>query len=256
MARIRTIKPEFPQSESMGRVSRDARLCFVMMWTIADDAGRLRGNSRMLASLLFPYDDDAPALIEAWMAELEREGCMNRYAVDGATYIEIANWLSHQKIDKPSPSKIPPFDPDSRILASPREASSEERKGKEGTKEGKGEERKPPDESSDPAAAQPATFSAKRVLAEGVDATHLKDWVKARKSPLTETAWKGLKAEAEKAGITPAEAVRICAVKGWRGFNSTWNWRSAANDAPSVADDRDAEILRLMGQKRGEVIDA
>lgn len=103
---------------------------------------------------------------------------------------------------------------------------------------------------------KPAAWSTRNVLAEGVDPVHLKDWVKARKSPLTETAWKGLKAEAEKAGITPAEAVRICAVKGWRGFNSTWNWRSAANDAPSVADDRDAEILRLMGQQRGEVIDA
>ena len=59
MARIRTIKPEFPHSESMGRVSREARLCFILLWTIADDAGRLRGNSRMLASLLYPYDDDA-----------------------------------------------------------------------------------------------------------------------------------------------------------------------------------------------------
>lgn len=139
MARIRTIKPEFPQSESMGRVSRDARLCFVMMWTIADDSGRLRGNSRMLASLLFPYDDDAPALIDGWLDELEREGCVHRYMADGSTYIEIANWLSHQKIDKPTPSKIPAFDPSSRILANPRESSSLDRKGEEGIKEGNGE---------------------------------------------------------------------------------------------------------------------
>ena len=73
MARIRTVKPEFPHSESMGRVSRDARLTFIMLWTIADDSGRLRGNSRMLASLLFPYDDDAPHLIDAWLDELDRE---------------------------------------------------------------------------------------------------------------------------------------------------------------------------------------
>jgi len=42
MARIRTIKPEFPHSESMGRVSRDARLLFVMLFTIVDDEGRAR----------------------------------------------------------------------------------------------------------------------------------------------------------------------------------------------------------------------
>lgn len=123
MARIRTIKPEFPQSESMGRVSRDARLCFVQMWTLADDEGRLRGNSRMLASLLFPYDDDAPDLIDSWLAELDDEGCVIRYIADGSTYIQITNWLSHQKIDKPSSSKIPTFDGSSRILANPRESS-------------------------------------------------------------------------------------------------------------------------------------
>ena len=123
MARIRTIKPEFPQSESMGRVSRDARLCFIMLWTLADDSGRLRGNSRMLASLLFPYDEDAPRLIDGWLAELDAEGCIRRYTASGSTYIEIANWLSHQKIDKPSASKIPAFDESSRILANPRERS-------------------------------------------------------------------------------------------------------------------------------------
>lgn len=124
MARIRTIKPEFPQSESVGRLSRDARLCFVMLWTIADDSGRLRGNSRMLASLLFPYDDDAGRLIGGWLRELEAENCIARYQVNGDTYIQICNWLTHQKIDKPSPSKLPPFDEASRILANPRECSS------------------------------------------------------------------------------------------------------------------------------------
>jgi hypothetical protein len=124
MARIRTIKPEFPQSESMGNVSRDARLTFLQLWTIADDEGRLRGNSRMLASLLFPYDDDAPALIDGWLSELEREGCIQRYKVDGQSYLQICNWLIHQKIDKPSKSKIPAFDESSRILAKPLERSS------------------------------------------------------------------------------------------------------------------------------------
>lgn len=124
MARIRTIKPEFPQSESMGRVSRDARLCFVMLWTIADDSGRLRGNSRMLASLLFPYDDDAKKLMDKWLTELESEGCITRYSVAGDSYLAITEWLAHQKIDRPSPSKIPPPIEGSRVVANPRESSA------------------------------------------------------------------------------------------------------------------------------------
>jgi hypothetical protein len=124
MARIRTIKPEFPQSESMGRVSREARYCFIMLWTMADDAGRLRGASRMLASLLFPYDDDAATLIDGWLGELEGENCIVRYVADGTQYIQIVKWLEHQKIDKPSPSKIPEFANSSRKVAKPRENST------------------------------------------------------------------------------------------------------------------------------------
>jgi hypothetical protein len=108
MARIRTIKPEFPQSESMGRVSRDARLCFILLWTLADDSGRLRGNPKMLASLLYPYDDDAKRLIDKWLGELDGAACIRRYAIDGNFYIQIVGWLEHQKIEKPSASKIPP----------------------------------------------------------------------------------------------------------------------------------------------------
>lgn len=120
MGRIRTIKPELPHSESMGRVSRDARLCFIMLWTIVDDDGRARGNSRMLASLLYPYDDDAGALMGGWLEELETEGCITRYQVAGDWYLEVENWRKHQKIDHPSGSRLPPR-PD--ILAKPREAS-------------------------------------------------------------------------------------------------------------------------------------
>ncbi|MGY2806378.1 hypothetical protein [Bradyrhizobium sp. USDA 4506] len=124
MPRIRTIKPEFPQSESMGRVSREARLLFLQSFTIVDDEGRTRGSSRMLASLLFPYDDDAPALIDGWLEELQRECCIRRYEVSGAIYLEITNWLKHQKIDKPSKSRLPSFEEGSRVVAKPREESA------------------------------------------------------------------------------------------------------------------------------------
>jgi hypothetical protein len=117
MARIRTIKPEFPQSETMGRLSRDARLLFIQLWTIADDEGRARASSRMLASLLYPYDDDARKLIGGWLDELEREQCIRRYEAEGSTYLEIVNWLKHQKIDHPSKSRLPAFVEFPRVFA-------------------------------------------------------------------------------------------------------------------------------------------
>ena len=108
MGRIRSIKPEFVQSEDTGRLSRDARLLFIQLWTLVDDAGRTRAASRMLASLLYPHDDDVAPLMTGWLAELERNGQIRVYNVEGAHYLEITNWLKHQKIDHPSPSRLPP----------------------------------------------------------------------------------------------------------------------------------------------------
>jgi hypothetical protein len=121
MARIRTIKPEFPHSESVGKLSRDARLLYIQLWTIVDDEGRARAASRMLASLLYPYDDDAKDMISAWLDELEQGNHIRRYEVDGSHYLEIVKWLDHQKIDKASKSKLPAFDDGSPI---PREDSA------------------------------------------------------------------------------------------------------------------------------------
>jgi hypothetical protein len=152
VARIRTIKPEFPQSESMGRVSRDARLLFVQLWCICDDHGRTRAASRMLASLLFPYDDDAPSLIDGWLDELSREGCIRLYEHDGSTYLEVCKWLNHQKIDKPSRPMFPAFGESSRILANPREHSLlDQGSGTKGKDQEKEREKTAEDEPASPA---------------------------------------------------------------------------------------------------------
>ncbi len=138
MARIRTIKPELPHSESMGRVSRDARLLFMLLFTLVDDFGRTRAASRLLASLLYPYDNDAPALMDGWKAELAAEGCITLYEVDGTQYLEITNWLKHQKIDHPSRSKFPG---PSESLARPREPLAKSCSGKgKGSGSGPGED--------------------------------------------------------------------------------------------------------------------
>lgn len=66
------------------------------------------------------------------------------------------------------------------------------------------------------------TVPVEQLVLEGVDPSHARDWIAVRKAPLTPTAWDDLKREAFKAGIEPSEAVRICASKGWRGFNAGW----------------------------------
>lgn len=244
MARIRTIKPEFPQSESMGRISRDARLLFIMLFTVVDDSGITRGNSRMLASLLFPYDEDVFTLIDGWFYELESEGCIVRYIADGLTYLQICNWLNHQKIDKPTPSKLPVFDSsreDSRILPVGRDRIGMDRNGVEASR----------DES-----LPPKKTDLKILTDLGVPEQTAKDWLKVRKAkraPLTETALSELQTEAFKAGISVMQAVTICARKSWQGFNSTWNWKDDPNHgkSQSVQEARLDTARQIFGGKNG-----
>lgn len=105
--RIRSIKPEFWDSESVGRLSRDARLLFVGLWSFADDSGNFRGHSRKIANALFAYDEDAVRCIDAWLDELVSEGMIYFYEVDGDLYGAIRKWSAHQKIDKPGKPRVP-----------------------------------------------------------------------------------------------------------------------------------------------------
>lgn len=71
--------------------------------------------------------------------------------------------------------------------------------------------------------AKPLT--EKNLIAEGVDRQHAKDWLtirKVKRLPLTQTAWDDVKLEAEKAGMTPAQAVECAAKAGWAGFKGSW----------------------------------
>ena len=73
------------------------------------------------------------------------------------------------------------------------------------------------------AAAQ--LVGVEQLVAEGVDKTHAADWLAVRKEkrlPLTQTCWDAVKDEAQKAGITPAEAVKVSAERPWAGFKASW----------------------------------
>jgi hypothetical protein len=71
----------------------------------------------------------------------------------------------------------------------------------------------------------PASLSVKALAAEGVDSRVAADWLtlrKAKKLPLTPTAWEGTKAEGAKAGLSPAETVAAAVANNWAGFKASW----------------------------------
>lgn len=109
MARIRSIKPEFWQDYRMAQeLTRDVRLLYIGLWNEADDEGRFLAHPRRLLGIVFPYDRD---ITEAWMGDalqiLADTGRLVLYEVDGEPYGELTKFEKHQKINKPSSSKIP-----------------------------------------------------------------------------------------------------------------------------------------------------
>lgn len=108
MARIRSIKPEFPEDETLGQVCREARLLFILLWTFADDLGRFRANPTLLKNKLFPYDDDLAAkTVDEWLSQLAVIKRIELYKHAGQAYGVIVNWAKHQRIDNAGKSTLP-----------------------------------------------------------------------------------------------------------------------------------------------------
>jgi hypothetical protein len=111
MARGRDIKPGFFENEDLAKVSRDHRLLFVAMWTIADREGRLEDRPARIKIHSFPYDSDVtPERIDQMLTELQ--SCPGhpiiRYVVGGLRCIVIVNFKKHQHIHpNEKPSELP-----------------------------------------------------------------------------------------------------------------------------------------------------
>ena len=112
MARIRTVKPEFWADEKLAPLSPITRLTFLGLISMADDAGRLLDNTKIIDAFVFPYTNHSTkdALDELWhLGRIERGETES-----GQRIIEIAKWLTHQKIDHANKYCLPSIAKSSR----------------------------------------------------------------------------------------------------------------------------------------------
>ena len=109
MARIRTVKPEAFVSESLAEVSVEAERTFFGLLTQSDDHGRHRDNAAIIAGLLWPLRAEHTSVhVEDDLHQLANAGLLCRYTgCDGRRYLHVVTWSAHQKIDKPSQSRLP-----------------------------------------------------------------------------------------------------------------------------------------------------
>lgn len=119
MARIRSIKPEFWTDSLMVQLPPFVRLVYIALWSAADDHGNLPAEMDRLAMELMPRESVTEFILAVDMLELA--GRVEHMVDDNdALYLRIPRWKDHQRIDKPSKSKI--AREGSRKLAIPAEA--------------------------------------------------------------------------------------------------------------------------------------
>ncbi|MFI1358147.1 hypothetical protein ACH4TV_31875 [Streptomyces sp. NPDC020898] len=109
MARIRTVKPEMFESESLAECSVTAMLTFIGLLTQADDSGRHRDHPAIIAGRLWALrPEHTAAHVAQDLEELAAAGLICRYAgCDGRTWLHVVTWEQHQKINKPTASRVP-----------------------------------------------------------------------------------------------------------------------------------------------------
>lgn len=114
--RIRTVKPEWLSDELLAAASDEARVLSVGLILMADDEGRGRGSIAAIVAEVWRFEaarEDGAKAREVYtkarraLAELSAIGWVALYEVSGQSYFSIRTFTKHQKIDKPTKSKIP-----------------------------------------------------------------------------------------------------------------------------------------------------
>jgi uncharacterized phage protein (TIGR02220 family) len=104
--RIRTIKPEFWQSEDLANVSDKAKLLAIGLLNISDDEGYLKAHPAVIKSQIFPFIEES-VNIQGLLIELSNANYLTLLdGDDGKQYVFIDNFTKHQKVNRPTPSKI------------------------------------------------------------------------------------------------------------------------------------------------------
>lgn len=108
MARIRTIKPEFFTSLTVASLPIEARLTFIGLWTHVDDEGRCVDDARLIKAAIWPLDDRISTDVELDLKRLSESSLILRYTVGERSYLTVRGWSEHQRINRPTKSKLPP----------------------------------------------------------------------------------------------------------------------------------------------------
>ena len=100
--RIRSIKPEFWQSETIGSVDPFSRLMAIALLNLSDDHGYFNATPAVVRGEVFPFEESLARVSRA-LEELSRIGYIRIGTTAGQKRVgNVVNFKAHQKVDHPS----------------------------------------------------------------------------------------------------------------------------------------------------------
>jgi hypothetical protein len=108
MARQRFIWPSIWVSENFMELNYKERLLFIGIFSLADDEGRIKANTKSLKASIFPGDDIKLEEVESCIINLHNSGSILLYNSEVGRIACLPNWNDFQKPKYPKPSKLPP----------------------------------------------------------------------------------------------------------------------------------------------------
>jgi hypothetical protein len=116
MPRIRTLKPDHRQHRKVGPLSHLHYRLWVSLILEADDEGRLVFDPAYLKVATYGYRTRmCTSTVREGVTVLTRAGLVRSYRVNGVTYIDFPSWKDHQRINRPTPSKLPAYQDSARV---------------------------------------------------------------------------------------------------------------------------------------------
>ena len=117
MARIRTIKPEFWQNETMARLPADTRLLAIAILNHSDDHGYFQAHPQLVRAACCPFMEgsvnahgvfrEASVIVQEMLRELSSISWIEvRKSNDGRLLGKVVNFKVHQYVQRPQRSKI------------------------------------------------------------------------------------------------------------------------------------------------------
>ena len=232
MGRIRTIKPEFFHHERLSELPAETHLFAAGLLTYADDEGYFNANPGLVKAGVFPLRESSLS-IHCMFTDLSNAGFL-RFGLgpDGRRYGHVVEFLKHQRVNRPTPSKISCLDIVWESSVSPHGALSESSLLEQGTgnrEQGKDTPQK---------AANGFDLSG---LPEDLTPAVWADFLKARKvnrKPIsTQTAVDRVAASlhrCKQAGFSPDYALGEAIERGWQSVKLDWLQNTGKGQQPTT----------------------